>query len=224
MRPYIRTSLAIFTKDLRLELRTKETLSSVLVFSLATAFIFNFAFDPSPQTIPTLAPGIVWVAFIFTGTLGLNRHLVAEKDRGTLDGLLLAPVSREAIYAGKVLGAFMLMFSVEVLMVPAFMILYDFSLLDPWFALMAILATLGFAAVTTLFSAITVHTRAREVMLPVLLLPVALPLLIGAVAVTGSALEGGGGREATRWISLVIVFDAVFLVLSSLAFELVMED
>ena len=219
-----RAALAIYVKDLRMEVRTKETVSTVLVFSLLVAFIFNFAFDPAPRVIALVGPGIVWVAYTFAGMVGMNRNLSLEKDQNTLDGLRLAPVGREALYAGKLLSALTMMLVIEALMLPVFLVFYDFSLFSPWFILIAVLATLGFAAVGTAFSAIAIHTRAREVMLPLLFLPVALPVLIGAVAATGMVLEGGTWAEVSRWVQLLAVFDVMFLVVSSLTFEFILEE
>lgn len=224
MKAYWQAALAIYAKDLRLELRTKETVSTILVFSLLVAFIFNFAFDPTPGTIALVGPGIVWVAYTFTSILGLNRGLTVEKDQGTLDGLLLAPVGRDAIYAGKVMGAFTIMLVVEALMMPVFLVFFDLSLWNVWFILIAVLATVGFAAVGTVFSAIAVNTRAREVMLPLLFLPTVLPIVIAAVATTGSAIDGDGWSEVSQWVGLLLAFDAVFLVVSSLTFEHVLEE
>ena len=219
-----RAAAAVFMKDLRLEARTRESLTAILAFSLVVAFIFNFAFDPSPRIVAVVGPGIVWVAYIFTGVLGMNRTFILERERGTLDGLLLAPVGREAIYLGKLLGALTLLLVVEALMLPVFLVLYDLSLLNLWFIAIAVAATVGFAAVGTLFSALAVHTRAREVMLPLLFLPVVLPIVIGAVAGTGEALDGTGWSGVGRWLQLIVAFDVVFLVLSSWAFEFVLEE
>ncbi len=216
--------LTIYWKDLRLELRTRETISTLLVFSLLVAFIFNFAFDPTPRTILLVGPGIVWVAFLFAGILGLGRTFTAEKDRGTLEGLLLAPVGREVLYLGKTLGVFTMMLVVEALMLPVFLVLYDLSILDPWFLLIAGLATLGFAAVGTIFSAIAMNTRSREVMLPLLFLPVVLPVVIAAVAATDLVLEEKGWSDVDRWVQLIVVFDVAFLVLSSVLFEHALEE
>ena len=224
MSSYWRGVLAIYSKDLRLEARTRETVTTVLVFSLLVAFIFNFAFDPSPRIIAVVGPGIIWVAYTFAGILGLNRNFILEKDRGTLDGLLLSPVSRDAIYGGKVLGALTVMLVVEALMLPVFVFFYDLQVLTPWFLLTALLATVGFAAVGTVFSAMAVNTRSREIMLPLLFLPVVLPVIIAAVAATGSVLEGEGWRQLDQWVQLIITFDVIFLVVSSFAFEIVLEE
>ncbi len=219
-----RATAAIFLKDFRLEARTRESLAATLAFSLVVAFIFNFAFDPSPRLLAVVGPGIVWVAYIFTGVLGMNRAFLLERERGTLDGLLLAPVPREALYLGKLLGSLALLLVVETLMLPIFLILYNLSLLHPWFLAIALAATLGFAAVGTLFSAIAVHTRAREVMLPLLFLPIVLPVVIGAVSGSAEALAGNGWSGAGRWLQLILAFDAIFLLLSSLVFENVLEE
>ena len=224
MRGFWRVALTIYMKDLRLEVRTKETISTVLVFSLLVVFIFNFAFDPSPRVVSLVGPAIVWVAYAFAGTLSLSRSLIIEKDQETLDGLRLAPVGRDAVYAGKLLGAFTVMLVIEGLMLPVFLLFYDLSLFSLWFAVIVVLATLGFASVGTVFSAIAVHTRAREVLLPMLFLPVVLPVIIGAVATTGEVLEGGGWSEISRWVQLLVAFDLLFLVVSSLAFEYVLEE
>jgi len=221
---YLSAALAVYLKDVRLEARSKETVGAVLIFALLVAFIFNFAFDATPDVVAIVGPGIVWVAYVFTGILGLNRTFALERDRGTLDGLMLAPVGREAIYLGKLLSAISVMLVVEILMVPVFLVLYEISLLDLRFALAALLATIGFAAVGTLFSAIAVHTRAREVLLPLLFLPVVLPVIMAAVAVTASVLDRDGWSAVTSWLQLMVAFDIVFLVVSSWAFEFVLEE
>lgn len=224
MRAFLRAATAIYAKDMRIEARTRETVVAVAVFALLAAFIFRFAFDPNPRVLAAVGPGIVWVAYLFAGVLSLGRTFVVERDRGTLDGLVLSPVAREAIYVGKVAGAFTLMVVVEALLLPAFVVLHDLPVFDPWFIAMALLATLGFASVGTLFSAIAAHTRAREVLLPLLFLPVVLPVVIGAVAVSASIFEGEGWGVFGRWFQLIVAFDLLFLVLSSLAFEYVLED
>ena len=224
MKSYLRVALAVYAKDVRLEARTKETVTAITVFAVIVAFIFGFAFDPSPSVIAIVGPGIVWVAFVFTGILGMNRTFALERDRGTLEGLLLAPVGREAIFAGKMASTLTLMLVVEVLLLPVFLLLFDLSLFTVWFGMTALLATVGFATVGTLFSAIAVHTRAREVLLPLLFLPIVLPVLIAAVTGTSASLEGQGWAGVGRWVQFIAAFDAVFLVLSSWAFDFVLEE
>jgi heme exporter protein B len=221
---YLRAAFAVYAKDIRLEARSKETVTAILVFAVIVAFIFGFAFDPSPRIIATVGPGIVWVAYVFAGILGMNRTFALERDRGTLDGLLLAPIGREAIFAGKVASTATVMLFVEALLMPVFLVLFDLDLFSVWFGLIALAATIGFSTVGTLFSAIAANTRAREVLLPVLFLPVALPLIIAAVTGTAATLDGEGWGGVGRWLQFMIAFDVVFLVLSSWAFEFVLEE
>jgi heme exporter protein B len=224
MNRYLRSAFAVYAKDMRLEARTKETFSAVLAFAVIVAFVFGFAFDPSPSVVALVGPGIVWVAYVFTGILGMNRTFAVERDRGTLEGLLLAPVGREAIYAGKLASTTTIMLVVELLLYPIFLLLFELNLFNIWFVLVTVAATVGFAAVGTLFSAIAAHTRAREVLLPLLFLPIVLPVIIGAVASTSAALSGDGWDGVGKWLQFIIAFDLVFLVLSSWAFDFVLEE
>lgn len=219
-----RATLAILWKDLLLEVRTKDIITSLVVFAILVVVIFNFAFPPIPRVVALVTPGILWVAFTFAGILGLNRVFVLEKDRGNLEGLMLAPVGRDAIYFGKMLGSFLFMLIVEALILPIFTVLFNVPLWNVEFLLMMLLATLGFAAVGTVFSAIAINTRSREVMLPVLFFPIVLPVVISAVQMTGMSLQGDSWSTMFRWLQLVIAFDVIFLVVSSLTFEYVLEE
>ena len=224
MKSYLRVALAVYAKDVRLEARTKETVTAITVFAVIVAFIFGFAFDPSPTIVAVVGPGIVWVAYVFTGILGMNRTFALERDRGTLDGLLLAPVSRESVYAGKLASTATIMLVVEAALFPVFLVLFDLNLFNIWFVLVALAATIGFATVGTLFSAIAAHTRAREVLLPLLFLPIVLPVIISAVSGTDAAIAGDGWDGVGKWLQFIVAFDAVFLVLSSWAFDFVLEE
>ena len=211
-------------KDILLELRTKDIVVSVLFFALLVIVIFNFAIDPTPRVVTLVAPGVLWVAITFGGILGLTRSFAAEKDRGNLQGLLLAPVGRDAIFFGKMLGIFLFMLVVEVIVFPIFVVLYNLSPSMPGLIPVALLATLGYAAVGTLFSAMALNTRSREVMLPLLFLPAVLPVVIAAVEASRIVIGNDGGGDLTRWIPLLAVFDAIFLVLCPVAFNLVVEE
>ena len=224
MTHYLRSMWAVYAKDMRLEARTKETFSAVLAFAVIVAFVFGFAFDPSPSVVALVGPGIVWVAYVFTGILGMNRTFAVERDRGTLEGLLLAPIGREAIYAGKFASTTTIMVIVEVLLYPVFLVLFELNLFNIWFALVTLTATIGFAAVGTLFSAIAAHTRAREILLPLLFLPIVLPVIIGAVASTSAALAGESWEGVGKWLQFIVAFDLVFFVLSSWTFDFVLEE
>ena len=224
MRLFWRATLAILWKDMLLEVRTKDIITSLVVFAILVVVIFNFAFPPIPRVVALVTPGILWVAFTFAGILGLNRVFVLEKDRGNLQGLMLAPVGRDAIYLGKMLGSFLFMLIVEALILPIFTVMFNVPLWNVEFLLMMILATLGFATVGTVFSAIAINTRSREVMLPILFFPIVLPVIIAAVQMTGMSLQGDSWSAMLRWLQLVIVFDVMFLVVSSLTFEYVLEE
>ncbi len=214
----------ILWKDLVSEWHTKDFITPVLVFALLVIIIFNFAFQPDEESIGLVAPGVLWVAFTFAGVLGLNRSFAREKERGCLDGLMLGPVSREAIYLGKMLGSFIFMFLVELISMPIFSIFLNLPLLMPRLILIAFLATIGFVAVGTLFAAMAVHTRAREVMLPILFFPVVVPLLIAAVESTSLVMAGASWQSMASWLQMIIAFDVIFLVVSALSFEFVLEQ
>ncbi len=224
MNDFLRPILIIAWKDVLLELRTKEVVTSVFMFALLAIITFSFAFEPSPQTLVLVAPGILWVAFTFAGVLGFNRSFALEKENDSLDGLLLCPVSRDVIYFGKLLGIFFFMLVMEAMLLPLFAVLYNLPVLDIKLLLVAALATLGFSGVGTLFSAIAVNTRSREIMLPVLLLPVASPLVIAAVESTRATLDGATWGEIGRWWGLLIAYDMVFLIVSSFVFGSILEE
>jgi heme exporter protein B len=220
---FLRPILLIAWKDILLEVRTKEIITSMLIFALLVVIIFNFAFDPSPALVVLVVPGIFWVAFTFAGVLGFNRSFILEKDRGSLDGLLLCPVSRDVIYLGKLVGTVSFMVVAEVLLLPVFAVLYNVSLFLPGFLLVAFLATLGFAIIGTLFSAMAVNTRSREIMLPLLLFPISVPVLIAAVEATRALLDPSVSMPSSWW-QLLLAFDVIFLVISSFLFGTVLEE
>jgi heme exporter protein B len=221
---FLRKILAIVHKDIIAELRTKEMFSSMFVFALLVIVIFNFAFELRVANVKQVAPGVLWVTFTFAGMLGLNRSFILEKDKGCLEGLLLAPVDRSAIYFGKMLGNLIFMLVVEAIVLPIFWVLFNPPLFSPALILILVLGTLGFAGVGTLFSAIAVHTRAREVMLPILLFPIVIPLMIAAVKITGGLLDGQPLSEMRNWLNLLVGFDIIFLTVSYMTFDYVVEE
>ncbi len=221
---YFRAVAAILWKDLRAEFRTRELLSAMLVFSLLVVLTFNFALQLDRITRENVAAGVLWVTAIFTGTLGLNRSLAAEKDRGSLDGLLIAPVDRSALYFGKMLGNWLVMLSVQAVILPVFGLLYNLPLLQPLIILSVLLGTLGYAGVGTLLAALSVQTRARDVMLPILLLPVAVPLLVAAVQASGGVLAGTDPGELSLWFNLLVVYDMIFIAVAYMVFDYVVEE
>ncbi len=224
MRNFVRPLAAIVWRDIVLETRSKDIVVSLLVFSLLVVVVFNFAIEITPHTAALVAPGVLWVAISFGGLLGLTRSIALEMESGGLDGLLLAPVGRDAVFFGKVVSNTLFMLVVEVFVFPVFAVMFDVSIAEPGLLPIAVLATLGTATVGTVFAAMAANTRAREVMLPLLFLPAALPAIVAAVEATGLLLGDGTFRETGRWIALLAAFDAAFLVVAPLAFRLVIED
>ncbi len=215
---------AVLWKDLLAELRSREVLSAMAVFALLTVVIFNFALELRTDRATLVAPGLVWVTILFAGNLGLNRSLAVEKDRGSLDGLLLAPVDRSALYLGKMLGNFVFMLVVEIVVLPAAGILLALPVPRADLLLVLLLGTLGVAVVGTLLSALAVHTRAREVMLPILLLPAAVPLVLIAVRASGLIFSNAPFAEVQGWLNLLVVYDAVMLAVAYMTFDYVVEE
>ncbi|MGI2335099.1 MAG: heme exporter protein CcmB [Dehalogenimonas sp.] len=215
---------AIVYKDIMTELRTREVIFSVLVFSVLVIVVFSFAFGVDRPTIEAVAPGVLWVAFAFAGVLALNRTFIPEKENGCLDGILSCPVNREDIFLGKMLSSLFFMLVIEAITLPLFALLFNLPVLSPQIIVVTILATIGFVAVGTLFSALAVNTRAREMILPILFLPVAVPLIISAVKATEITLAGGSWVDIATWMLMIIAFDAVFVTVSYLVFNYVLEE
>ncbi len=221
---YLRKVFAIVAKDVAAELHTREIVSAMLVFSLLALFVFSFALDLRGEMARVAAPGVLWATAAFAGILGLSRSLAREEQTGCIDGLLLAPVDRSAIFFGKALGNLIFMVIVEVVLLPLFAALFDAPLLQPGVLLVTALGTVGYAAVGTLLAAIAVNTRAREVMLPVLLLPLAFPILIAAVQATGGLLGGQSLADVGGWLNLLVAYDLIIVAASMLTFGYVVEE
>ena len=215
---------AIVWKDLRLEARSRDLLVSVVFFGLLLVVVFSFAIKPTPEMAAELAPGILWVAFAFAATLAMNRSFIREQEQGGLDGLLLSPVSRDAIFLAKAATSFLFMLVVEAALLPVYAVLLQFSAFSFTLVLTIVLATLGFALIGTLFSALAAQTRSREIMLPVLFFPIVLPVIIAAVEVSTRAIGGEALFGAGRWLPLIAVFDALFLVICPWLFSVVVEE
>ena len=196
----------------------------MLVFALLVILIFNFAMELDIKTREIVTSGVLWVTFTFAGTLGLNRSMAIEKDRGCLDGLLLAPVDRSAIYFGKALSNLVFMIIVEVIVLPVYSILYNTNLLDIRLMGVILLGSIGYVAVGTLLSTMTVQARTREILLPILLFPIIIPLVIGAVKASSGILQGMDNSEIIPWINQLIVYDVIFLAVPLMIFDYVIEE
>lgn len=221
---FLRQLAAILVKELAVEWRSKETLSVMLVFALLVLVIFNFAFELQGLDMRVVGPGLLWVAFSFSGVIGLGRSFAAERDKGSLEGMLLAPVDRGVIFLGKALANLIFIVIMEAITLPLFVILFNVTL--DWFPLSAylVLGTIGFAAVGTLLSAIAASTRLRDVMLPVLLFPILVPLLVASVKITAGALQGLAFSDYAGWFNLLVAYDIIFVVAAYLLFDFVVEE
>ena len=215
---------AIVRKDLTVELRTRETLGSSFVFALLVVVIFNFAFELRVDNATELAPGVLWVAFTFAGILALNHSMVQERESGCMEGLMLAPVERSVIYLGKFVANSLYMLLSEAAVLPLFAVLFGVNVAIPLLWLVILLGTLGFSAAGTLFSTMTVSTRAREALLPLLLFPATVPILIAATKSTGLLLDQRPVSEVYSWIRLLLAVDAITLVVAILGFDYVLEE
>jgi heme exporter protein B len=221
---YWKAIAAITWKDLAAELRSRELLSAMLVFSLLVILIFNFALELDIKTRQSVTAGVLWATFAFAGTLGLNRSMAVEKDRGCLDGLLLAPVDRSAIYFGKVISNLVFMLIVEAIVLPIYSVLYNLNLFQPGLLMVILLGSIGYTTVGTLLSSMAVQTRTRDVLLPILLFPVVVPILIAAVKASGGYLTGAGIDEILPWLNLLIVYDVIFTAIAFMVFDYVVEE
>ena len=219
-----RKVIAITGKDVLSEMRTREIIFSVLVFTLLVIMIFNFAFSASQEIMTLVAPGILWVTFAFAGVLSLNRSFIMEKEEGCLEGLMVSPISREVIYVGKMLGSLLFLLIVEAVALPIFAFLFNLAVLSPQVITITVLTTIGFVAVGSLFSALAVNTKAREMVLPILFLPIVIPIIIAAVKASGLALAGESWDSLASWLQIIVAFDVIFLVVSFLIFAFVIEE
>jgi len=221
---FFRAVAAIIWKDLSTEFRSRELLSAVLIFALLVILIFNFALELDVKTRTSVTSGVLWVTFAFAGTIGLNRSMAVEKDRGCLEGLLLAPVDHSAIYFGKSISNFIFMLIIEVIVLPLYSVLYNINLFHPGLLIVIVLGSIGYVAVGTLLSSMAIQARTRDVLLPILLFPVAIPVLVAAVKACNGFLQGSDLTEIIPWLNLLIVYDVIFIAIAFMFFDYIVED
>lgn len=224
MKTYLNAVRALIWKDLTAEWRTRENLSAMLVFALLVILIFNFALELDIQAQESLSAGVLWATFIFAGTIGLNRSLAVEKDRGCLDGLLLAPVDRSVIYFGKAIVNLIFMLLVEIIVLPVYSFLYQVPVFQPGFLLVVLLGSIGYVAVGTLLATMVVQVRTRDILLPILLFPLTLPVIISAVKASQGFLLMIPMAEISPWLNLLIVYDLIFTAIAFMVFDFVVEE
>jgi heme exporter protein B len=222
---FLQAVAAVVRKDLTAEFRSRELLSAMLVFSMLVILIFNFALELEPGVRKKVTAGVLWTTFAFAGTLGLNRSMAVEKDRGCLDGLLLAPVDRSAIYFGKVISNLAFMLIVEAIVLPMYAVLYnELRLFQPGFLGVILLGSVGYIAVGTLLASMSIQARTRDVLLPILLFPVAIPVLLASVKASSGFLAGAEMSEIWPPLNLLIVYDVIFTAVAFMVFDAVVEE
>jgi heme exporter protein B len=213
---YVRQTFAIAGKDLRSELRSKETINASLSFAVVILLLFSFAFDPSAETIREISGGLLWIVFAFAGALILNRSFARELMNDCLDALLASPTSGAQLFLGKCIANFVLLMAVEMICVPVFGIFYNVAWTRQlgWLTIVFALGTWALTVIGTLFSALTVNLRLRELMLPILVYPMMLPALMAAIQLTTVLLTGQPpGKENEIWLRLLVGFDIIFTIL-----------
>ncbi|TCK59386.1 heme exporter protein CcmB [Seleniivibrio woodruffii] len=223
---YLNTISAILRKDILHELKSREIVVSMLLFSVLTVVVFSFIFEPGSQFKNEVVGGILWMSFVFAGILGLNKSMMSEITGGNFSALLLAPVDRSAIFFGKAVSNFLFILLVEIFTLPLFMVLYNVNVFanGPMPVVIFLLGTYGFAILGTLFSIISVNTRTREVMLPLLLLPIIVPIILSSVQALNIYILGHDPADAGKWLKLLVAFDAIFTVVVFAVFDFIVED
>jgi heme exporter protein B len=222
---FARRAWIVLWKDVMVEARSKETLNALVFFALLLLFVFQFALGPDRERLGGVLPGLLWLGFLLSGLLALGRTFLVERENDCWEALLLAPGDKSAIYLGKLAGNLVLMFVVEAFLVALFVIFFDVALgaALPALALVIALGTVGLAAMGTLFSAMTANVRARELLFPVLLLPVEVPVLLATVRATEAALAGESLGAVAHWLGLLVAADVIYVVVGVLTFDFVLE-
>lgn len=222
----VRQACLLLWKDLLLELRRRDCLLTMFFFGTLLLFVFHFAFDLPPDKVAELAPALLWLAFLFTGTLGLAQLFQAERDNHCLDALLLSPLDRGALFLAKTGFNLILMLAVEVVVIPLFWILFNLSgwNLLPQLFLVTLLGTVGFCVLGTITAAITLRARARELLLPLVLFPLMIPVILATIRCMESVLRNGEFGEALSWLKLLVGFDVIFMTVGVLIFDWVIES
>ncbi len=226
MREYFNHVKAIVWKDCVTELKTWELFSTMFVFALLVIIIFIFSINLSIVNSYDVGPGILWVAFIFAGTIGLNRSFMLEKENGCLQGLMLTPADRTALYFGKMISNMVFLILMEAMILPLFMIFFNVDLVSHLGPLLIVifLGTLGFCALGTLLSSLSSHLKTREIMLPILLYPLLVPVVIGCVRMTGEILAGKALATQLKWIGSTACFDIIYIGVSLLTIDHILEE
>ncbi|MCF8720017.1 heme exporter protein CcmB [Nitrospina gracilis] len=226
MNGYFQQIGAIAAKDFSTEFKTRELFSSMFVFGLLVILIFIFSVDLSLVNANAVGPGVLWVAILFAGTLGLNRSFTLEKENGCLQGLILTPVDRSAIYFGKMVSNLVFLLVMEAFLLPVFMVFFNIDLVSHLGPLLVVLflGTLGFSALGTLLSSLSSNLKTREIMLPILLYPLMVPIAIGSVRMTSQILMGKTLADNLNWLGLTLCFDVIYIGVSIMTIDYIFEE
>jgi heme exporter protein B len=224
MTPFLTATFAIFQKDIQTELRSRELVATMGLFALISILIFSFALELDRQARIESVSGVLYVTIVFASILGLNRSIASEREAGGMDALLLAPIPRTAVLCGKLLGGALFVLIVGAALLPVMSALYNVNLLQPWVVLTLILGALGFTIIGTILATITAQTRAREALLPLVMLPVALPVLLCAVRATTGILRELPQADWMFWVALLGVVNVIYAVLSWFLYDAVVEE
>lgn len=223
---FFKQVLLLFLKDALLELRRRESLLTMFFFGTLLLFVFQFAFDLTTESVNALVPGLLWLAFLFTGTLGLAQLFQAEREQHNFDALLLAPLDTGALFFAKAGFNLALMAVVELVVIPLFWVLFNLPSwnLLPQIFLVTLLGTIGFCALGTLMSAVTLRARARELLLPLVLFPLMIPVILATIRCLEEVLRAGQLVEEIAWLRLLLGFDVIFLTAGVMIFDWVVES
>ena len=221
---YLQTVIQVIRKDLRVEWHGRLSVPVMLIFALVIVFLFNFTLQLTPDLQSSLTAGLLWVSLSFAGTLGLNRGISLERENNALDGLMLAPVDRSAIFFGKSFAMTGFTIVVALILLPVFSIFYQINLLHPALLLVILLGVGAYTSLGTLLSALSIQTRTRDVLLPVLLFPLALPILIAAVEASRGLLSGQSLSDVKTWVFLLLASNLLFQAVGLMFFETILEE
>ena len=211
-------------KDFLLEVRSKDVVLPVFIFSFLVVVTFNFALESTPNTANLIVPGILWVSVLFGAMVGFGRMFLSESEQGAFQGLLTAPIGRDVIFFGKVISNVLFLLLIELILLPILVVLFNVTLSPLYMLYVSIPALFGISLSGMLFASISMNMRAKEVMLPILFLPVVVPIILGAVESTYAVMNGDNLDQFLKGITLMIVFDLIYSVLGPVSFTMIVED
>tara|TARA_B100001123_G_scaffold28492_2_gene30281 strand:+ start:68 stop:757 length:690 start_codon:yes stop_codon:yes gene_type:complete len=224
LRKYLYHLFVMVRKDFLLEIRSKDVVLPVFIFSFLVVVTFNFALQSTPNTANLVVPGILWVSILFGAIVGFGRMFLSESEQGAFQGLLTAPIGRDVIFFGKVISNVLFLLLIELILLPILVVLFNVTLSPLYMLYVSIPALIGISLSGMLFAAISMNMRAKEVMLPILFLPVVVPIILGAVESTYGVMNGNNLDYFLKWIVLMIVFDLIYSVLGPVSFTVIVED